>query len=414
MLLNIKSRDIFFLGFILRLIYYFRPRSFWGDEWFTIDASSKPLLEAIKRGINDVHPPLQFIIFHFGGYRFFPFLAGLASLYFFTKLTKDRLAIFLFAVSPYFIHLSGETRGYGFLCLFSILVLSGYKWAFPLALLTEHTAIFMLLVSFAVWYIPFLIGSAGLIYYQSAIEGVSKASRGFEWALLPVIKKFFGLFIQWAGGITFSFLTTKQGVSAFLFGGAGLFLIPAFCFLPFSRNKKNLILLSCAILIMFLFYPIRLNARYLPFCGVVFILLITEGYRNLKFKFKPVLMALYCIILVAHVFKICIMPSDAYHREDYREALKILQRDMKEGDALIGARNYVEYYANKNSSKYEKILNAPKLAPVIWEVYQGNPDENVNNKHIKWQEKDMNVRCAGETRASELVYVFKYERSREI
>lgn len=395
-------------GAILRILYFIKPRSFWGDEWFTIITSSQASLkDVLISAVKDVHPPFQFIMFHFGGYRLFPFIAGLLSLYFFSKLSKDKLTTLIFAVSPYFLHLGGETRGYGFLCLFAILALLGYRWAFPMALFTQHYAWFLLLaIPFTIWYLPFLGASAWLIYIQSHTEQVFAAGRGFEWSLMSVAKKVVGLFLQFGGGVQYSFLTPQQAVSLSPLAKMhlALFLAPA-VFLFFSTTRKYLRLFLVTLGVLLIFYPIRLNARYLPFCGVAYMILLVEGFRVLEKKHRFIAKTLMAGFIAANLFSTAWLFSvsyDPYHREDYIGAARYVDRSIKPSDGLIGCVYQVNYYLKKDF---------PSDGENIWEVYLGNPDMAVNEKHWKYRENELKRKAVLKEPFGDLVWVIKYEKN---
>lgn len=398
---------IVLFGIILRVAYFLRPRSFWGDEWFTIFLSQQRMKDVIALSLKDVHPPLQFILFHFGGYRLWPFIAGTLSLYFFSKLSKDKLATFLFAMSPYFIHLSGETRGYGFLCLFSILALLGYRWAFPCALLSEHYAWFLLLaIPFSLWFAPFLLGSLGLIIYQSRAEHVFVSNRGFEFSLPFILKKVIGLFIQFGGGVKYSFLTVKQA-AALIKSFYLIFFIGPIIFLFYSKNKKYLKLFIIPLALLLIFYPIRLNARYLPFCGLSYLILITLGFKRMsmmgvRYKWLArLIMSSFIIVNVVSLAWLLKVNYDPYHREDYIGAAKYLKENIKESDGLIGSRRQVEFYLKQKF---------PENGDTIWEVFLGNPDMEINKRLWASREKQLGKKIVLAKQFGDLVWVLKYAK----
>ncbi len=395
---------IIVLGIIIRIAYFIRPRSFWGDEWFTIFLSRQSFKDVIISSVKDVHPPLQFILFHFGGYRLWPFVAGIASLYFFSRLSKDKLATFLFAISPYFIHLSGEARGYGFLCLFSILALSGCRWAFPCALLSEHYAWFLLIaIPFSLWFLPFLAASAGLILLQSAAEQVFVSNRGFEWSAQFVVKKIIGLFIQFGGGVQHSFMTVKQ--AAMLLKKVYLvFYIAPVIFIFYSKNKRYLKLFFIPLIVLLIFYPIRLNARYLPFCAVGYMILIAAGFRQMNRK-RPVLanliMAAFIIVNLYSLAWLFRVNYDPYHREDYIGAAKYIKENIGPSDGLIGSRAQIGYYLKRDYAQNGES---------VWEVFLGNPDPAINDRLTVSQAKRLNRKIVSAKQFGDLVWVIKYAK----
>ena len=387
------------LGVLIRVAYFVIPRSFWGDEFFTIYSSSRPFLQNFIP--FDVHPPLQFVLFHSCLYRLIPLLAGLVSLYFFRRLTKFKLAFLLFAISPYFLQFSGETRGYGLLCMFSILALAGHKWAFPLALATEHYAWFLLLaVPIVSWYLPFMLGSAVMIYFQSAAEEVMKSDRGWVWSIPAVIKKLGGLWLQFMGGVEYSFLTLQQVVRLPLWCKIHILgYFTPMIFLFKARNKKWWMLFAGTILLLFVFYPIRLNARYLPFCGVALYLLIAEGYHKTKCEFKCIIVAIIVACMSVSLWWMFTHHYDPYHKEDYISAARIIETYSPKEYGLIGCREQVLWYIDKSY---------PEDGERLIECFVANPDMEINSSHIIWQERVSGRKCIYAIKVSELTYVFIY------
>ncbi|MBV6343745.1 hypothetical protein, partial [Candidatus Magnetobacterium casense] len=337
---------------------------------FTIEAASRPFREMIQVAFNDVHPPLQFILYWFGGYRLIPLVAGIISCYLIWKLTHDRLATLIFAINPYFIHLSGETRGYGLLLMFSLLVLCGYKWAFPCALLTEHYAWMLLFaVPIAFWMLPWLLGSLSLIAYQSFVEECFKADRGFQWSLISVIKKLGGLVLNFAGGVQYSFMTPKQAWASITHPITALYGIPVL-FLWCARNRRMWLLLAGPVLLLLLVYPIRLSARYLPMCSVAFLVLTVEGYRSARKLYPKIALSLMSLYIAALIYSLSwFIPSqmDCYHRENWIAVKEFIETNVDPGkDAVIGALRLCPLDENYKVST--------RKARKVYEIYQGNPD----------------------------------------
>lgn len=126
---------ILLLGFVLRLRNILN-RDFWYDEAFTGIAVKENFWEMIQITINDVHPPLYYILLkifsYFGDYsvfsiRFFSVILGILgiwSVYLFTKeLFNKKAALFaglITAISPFAIQYSQEGRMYAMLSFFSL------------------------------------------------------------------------------------------------------------------------------------------------------------------------------------------------------------------------------------------------------------------------------------------------------
>jgi len=127
---------ILLLGFVLRLRNILN-RDFWYDEAFTGVTVKANFWEMIKITINDVHPPLYYILLkmfsYFGNYsvfsiRFFSVILGILGIwavYLFTKeLFNKKAALFaslITAISPFAIQYSQEGRMYAMLSFFALM-----------------------------------------------------------------------------------------------------------------------------------------------------------------------------------------------------------------------------------------------------------------------------------------------------
>jgi len=127
---------ILILGFVLRLRNILN-RDFWYDEAFTGITVKSNFWEIIHITINDVHPPLYYILLkgfsYFGNYsvfsiRFFSVILGILGIwavYFFTKeLFNKKTALFaslITAISPFAIQYSQEGRMYAMLSFFTLI-----------------------------------------------------------------------------------------------------------------------------------------------------------------------------------------------------------------------------------------------------------------------------------------------------
>ncbi len=127
---------ILLLGFVLRLRNILN-RDFWYDEAFTGVTVKANFWEMIRITINDVHPPLYYILLkmfsYFGDYsvfsvRFFSVILGILGIwavYLFTKeLFNKKAALFaslITAISPFAIQYSQEGRMYTMLSFFALM-----------------------------------------------------------------------------------------------------------------------------------------------------------------------------------------------------------------------------------------------------------------------------------------------------
>lgn len=114
----------FILGFALRFLMWVSGKSLWGDEWFSLDIARLSFKQTFFASLNDVHPPLYFLLLNvstwlFGtsemSLRFISFSASLGLLVVLYFLARDVigrsaaiLTAFLAALSPYLLQSANE------------------------------------------------------------------------------------------------------------------------------------------------------------------------------------------------------------------------------------------------------------------------------------------------------------------
>jgi uncharacterized membrane protein len=144
---KIVTGILVFLGAALRFRQYFSGRSLWADEaMLALNIANRSSAELFQPLEYDQGAPLGFLLvekfFHliFGRHelvlRFFPLLAGLASLWLFYLLAKSTLrgagyylALALFAVNPQLVYYTSEGKQY----IVDVAVTLGMLWlAFPI------------------------------------------------------------------------------------------------------------------------------------------------------------------------------------------------------------------------------------------------------------------------------------------
>ena len=185
-------------GTILRCLMFLTQKSWWFDEWASIDVASQSLKDVIVLNIADTHPPLYFMLLHwairiFGAndwaFRLPSLLAGIGSIVavylcakeFFNKKTAILSALFT-AMSPFFIHLSFEIRNHGlpiFLCTLATFFLLkiikepfSRKWGYAYAL----TAASSVYVSHFAW---FWFASTVFFHIAYWAVGLCREKRSF-------------------------------------------------------------------------------------------------------------------------------------------------------------------------------------------------------------------------------------------
>lgn len=313
---------ILITGFTLRIANLLSDKSCWGDEFFSMYVANKPMAEVISGAIQDVHPPLYYMALHFFSYneltmRAFSLLSGVGLIWAIYLLGKEIfnrnvgfVAAGLVAVSPYFLQSSNEIRSYSFLAFLVTLAtyfhFRGNKIPYiilaVMAVFTEHFSWFwigsLILISLIfktdrkTQLIVFLLclPSLFLIGYQSYLEGLFNASKLIEYQTIPLmIKKVVGILWHFSCGYRYSMMNFNQLLAHAMtpiFYLHILFTVLIF-WLCFKGIKK--VLPNSMIVILFfwwvimpivflaVFYPIRLDARYLSFCAPAFYLLVAKG-----------------------------------------------------------------------------------------------------------------------------------------
>jgi hypothetical protein len=219
-----------------------------------------------------------------------------------------------------------------------------------------------------------------------------------------VIKKLGGLALNFAGGVQYSFMTPKQAWASITHPITVLYGIPIL-FLWCARNKRMWLLLAGPVLALLLVYPIRLSARYIPMCAVAYLLLTVEGYRTAK-RFYPklstALMSLYLATLIYSLTWFIPSQMDCYHRENWIAVKEFIESKADPGrDAVIGALRLCPL-----DEKYEENT---KKARRVYEIYQGNPDDAVNQKHFSWRSKELKRKVEKVNQLSDLAFVVVYK-----
>ena len=124
---------ILLLGLILRLTNLLTGKSWWGDEAFSMTLAKKPFFEIIQGAIQDVHPPLYYMVLHLfsqneASMLAFSAICGVGVVFgvyllgktIFCKKTGI-IAALLTAISPYYLQSSNEIRSYSFFAFLTVL-----------------------------------------------------------------------------------------------------------------------------------------------------------------------------------------------------------------------------------------------------------------------------------------------------
>ena len=305
------------------------------------------------------------------------------------------VAALLVAISPYWLQSSNEIRSYSLLAFLSCAGVYGFIRCLeaPLrnkylalyaagaisAVYTEHYAWFWVFSSaFFSFFAPkevrkkLVLSSAAilmvclpsllLIGYQALhTEEMFKTSRVAEY-LAPALlfKKAVGVFWHFVCGYRFSMLTLERisyyiKESALFWASAAATLLAGILVLKglHSLLKQRALLfwyfLAAAVapaVFLLIVYPIRLEARYLSFAAPIYFLLIAQGIVNLRSK-RWVYVSTGLLLLVAlsgSVYTIT-LPTDAVHKEEYRDQVRHILEHAGPEDAICGLEPQVRYYS---------------------------------------------------------------------
>ena len=348
------------VGILIRLVNFLLPKSYWGDERFSIELASKPLWDILLGSFHDVHPPLYFILLgvfeptphsHFILWpRIASFLAGIAILILSYKLSTlwfgkqvGKITLFLVALSPYALQAGQETRGYG---LASALVLACLYAATHkkvktaalfgiLAVWTEHYSWLVLLpiAALGAWPVAYLVLLGGFPMLALGVrqalysEHVFHAYRVAEYSDL-IWKKVGGLALHFSTGYRYSMLEWAEipwQDSLFQFSIVITILMVSLALIGLARLRGkylNLMLLGLVLPIMLLTatYPIRVDARYFAMLWPLYIMLVAVGLAWIDSFLRVFSMTLIgaCLAL-GMAYQVC-LPYDPIHKEDWASA----------------------------------------------------------------------------------------------
>ena len=402
---------IYFLGVALRLGMWLVPKSPWSDEWFSMALALRQFPEVFWGAIQDVHPPLYFLLLHvlasfFGDalwvFRLPSFLASLSllpALYLAAKETAGQkaalTALYLAAISPYWLQSANEIRSYSLLsfvtCLSAFFLVrsasrpheSKWRWAYlgtaVLSVTLEHVAWFWLAAATAYlvnlffkerrgsaaarfhrWALFLAAPSLALTAYQALYkESFFNFERIREY-LPPLIllKKAAGIFWHFSCGYFYSMLTMDAlafhletspffWLSAVTALSALFFAVKGFRTLWKSRRPEAVLFAAVLVLpfaTLGIFYAIRLDARYLSFAAPFYFILLGAGASAAGFRARAAFLALFTAVNLFGAFQAVASPADAVHREDYKNMVAHVLDHAATSDAVIGKRLAADYY----------------------------------------------------------------------
>jgi len=448
-------------GVALRGAMLLSPKSFWGDEWFSIDLVRNGWFETLRGAMNDVHPPLYFLALKaatvlFGhvdwAYRFVSFAAGLGLLAAIPALarslfgrTEARLALFLTALSPYWLQSSNEVRSYS---LFAFTAAAGaflflqaldrpnrrayaaYACAAVISVYVEHYAWFWIGAATACLgfrlatgrgrdaaakLLPWHLGAIGvgfssflLAAYQAIYrEHVLDLSRVAEYLSPPIlVKKLAGIPWHFLCGYRYSMLTAeaiRERASSDPFfwlsaavAAAGTFLAAA-AFLRLRRERFDAFVfvggaLVFPIAFLIVVYPIRLDARYLAFAAPVFFVLAARGVALLPRNARAVFLTAYAAVALGGSITSILAPTDPIHKEDYRALVSRVLEGAEPGEAVFGLEPQAVHYQEALGKRFRAdyfpdvyaFVGAPRKAyRTVWAMESVNMHPEVRARQFR-------------------------------
>ena len=399
--------SLFILGIILRLFMVLSQKSFWFDEWASIETSSLPFKEMLIFHLHDSHPPLYYSLLHFlircfgiqeGILRLPSLVAGVLALFGIYWLAREvfgrrraLLSLALAAVSPYLIYMSHEIRNHGWpiaFCAFGSTFFMRWnrskhpKWYYAfvaasfLAVYSSYFSWFWLLphILFSknffkkrFIFISLLAPSAFLfLYHGSKHEMLLRFFSFHSWAtkvLQDTTSLFWNLccgsaffmhpayFHKWLALLAFYAHTSKLfwlSVPAFL---TSIFLLVrgAVWAIRNSRIFSRVSLVPfLAMFIVSLSNPNRLDARYFGFLSPFYFLLLAAGVFSLK---RRVLKMIFFSVIILNSFLsdvvIIRLNTSPMWREDHAGMTKFVFQNAGPRDAILGLSPLGRYYVDK-------------------------------------------------------------------
>lgn len=465
------------VGTLVRAAMWLSPKSFWGDEWFSIHAAGAPTLaETVRISIADVHPPLYYMLLRWvselgGGseaaWRALSFAAGTAMLWTLGSIARRHLSPFaasaclwMTAVSPYWLQSANEVRSYAlmafcvtasaaaFLRMTDVaepvsggvpaagppqarrpgLIGAFYVFFAVAAVYVEHYSWFWLAASSAYIFFQGLrnrriprgaawvaaavvlaLPSLVLIAYQAAGgEQMFVVSRVQEyWNPAWMAKKIVGIFWHFSSGYEFAMLTVDRiaryaATSPYFWacaaaaGGGGVLFLTGAAALRRERPALFWCLVTAflaPLVFLWIFYPIRLHARYLSFAAPWFFIGVAAGLGRLPRALGRPALAFFVAIGAWGSYQSVVSVTDRVHRQDYRGQIRYILENAGPDDVIVGYKPQYHYYRKALGLSFEGRYfedlaqldpQAVKGAPRIWvpDIHNMHPEVTARNLEI--------------------------------
>ncbi len=407
---------IFLGGLVLRALMLFSTKSLWGDEVYSVNFSfNKSVLDVILHCFETNHPPLHSLFLSlitkfFGGqevmFRSLSFVPGVLTVWLVYLLARRLFdkpaaiaASLMAALSPYLLQSSNEIRAYSLVACLSTLVLffmlksikkNKYTptYVFLSALLpyVEHMGVFVFIATTTClvltkekkMFVPqcvvfFLqIPWALLVAYQAVYhEKIFQVARVSEYWNAPwILKKGVGIFWHLVCGYQFSMLTVQNvlqklktdpqfWLQAVVVLMTAAVLAKAFAVLFKTRSHAFYLFVFIFLLpflLLLVFYPIRLSARYLSFSAPLFFVVVGYGFAALKPRpLKILCLGALCVSNFAADLHMIALKTDAIHKSDFRGMVEYVSKASHEHTIIVGSQKVYRYYVGQSKLRNDLV-----------------------------------------------------------
>jgi len=427
------------VGVFLRLVHYLLNRSLWIDEAFVaLNIINKSYLELLQPLDYNQAAPFGFLVLEklavqlFGeseySLRFFPFLAGIASLFLFYKVAKwfshlhaVIIAIGLFALCDRLIYYSAEVKQYSIDVVIALLLYLGvinlqskklnpmriavFSIIGAVAIWISHPSVFILagtgmsllifafikrkwtvilryLIVFLFWLLSFIGFYFISIRKLSSNEALQKSWDSNHNSFMP----FPPLSLSELGWFPDKFFEIFNYPSGLYLTGIAVLAFIMGCTSMYGRSKKKFFLLIFPVLLALLAsglhkYPFK--GQLLLFIVPSILLLVAEGAQQVidKTQFNSKLLGIALVVLLFfhplyYAARNLKSPDNPPHfveyqrvREDIKPVLSYVQTNQHYGDVLYlyyASQYAFKYYSSRYNFKYDSGKAVWSKPPEDW------------------------------------------------
>jgi len=416
------------IGVALRLNHYFDNRALWLDE-------AQRALNVMQRSLGEICRAYQFtapdtigsaflsklLISIFGNHeyilRFFPLVAGIASLFLFYRIVKKivtpqaiPVALTLFAILDPLVYYTAENKHYSVelffvLCLYNLIhdyEFKTKKSLNPLAL-AAFGAVCVWFGFAPIFVLSSIVLCAVVFYLLNQQKALALKLLSFQWIwfisfcvvyqLWLNVSRHLGLEKMWNYAFPADPIWTLEGALwlwrslVHIFRDTmklswpvlGLVVCALGCFVCFKRNKKVFFVYFLPILLSLMaayFKKYPFVGRVLLFCVPSLVLFISEGIAFAFERHRPVFLAAG-LVMVLGIFWGPVRDSAYYlwhprAREEIKSLMVYLKEHQKPGDSLYLSSGTL--YAYKYYYQYYHFSYSGRIVGITNDVLDGDHD----------------------------------------